>query len=147
VKPPENMTLPLLHDIGCFRDADNDGLADGSDPCVHSDLSASVAIGGCQTGITNTLFANRCTIKDFVDQAAGAAGNHGNFVSAIAHLGDGLNSAALISGSQKGKRQSCAAGAAIPQADPVWCKQGRGVLHGPLFPVNRHTETVVMRVD
>ncbi|HEV7238858.1 MAG TPA: PA domain-containing protein [Thermoanaerobaculia bacterium] len=33
VKPPEDMTLPLMRDIGWFPDADVDGVADGNDNC------------------------------------------------------------------------------------------------------------------
>jgi len=33
VKPPEDLTLPLMRDIGWFADADVDGVADGNDNC------------------------------------------------------------------------------------------------------------------
>lgn len=33
VKPPEDLTLPLMRDIGWFPDADVDGVADGNDNC------------------------------------------------------------------------------------------------------------------
>ena len=33
VKPPEDLTLPLLRDVGWFADADVDGIADASDNC------------------------------------------------------------------------------------------------------------------
>jgi hypothetical protein len=33
VKPPEDLTLPLMRDIGWFPDADVDGVADGADNC------------------------------------------------------------------------------------------------------------------
>ena len=36
VKQPEDLTLPLMPDIGWFRDADVDGIADGNDNCPNT---------------------------------------------------------------------------------------------------------------
>ena len=36
VQPPEDMTLPLMRDIGWFPDADVDGVADGDDNCPNT---------------------------------------------------------------------------------------------------------------
>ena len=110
VKPPQDLTLPLLRDIGWFADEDNDGVEDGDDQCHGSDLTAGdVKIGSCDTTVTNELFSNGCTIKDLINNAAGGATNHGQFVSSIAHFGNALRDAGLISGEQKGALQSCAA--------------------------------------
>lgn len=110
VKPPQDLTLPLLRDIGWFPDEDNDGVADDVDQCHASNLTTGdVMIGSCDSTVTNELFSDGCTIKDLINKAATSANNHGDFVSSIAHLGDSLKGAGLISGAQKGALQSCVA--------------------------------------
>lgn len=110
VKPPYDLTLPLLRDIGWFADADNDGLADNSDECVQSNLKAgNIMVGSCDTTVPNMLFTNGCTIIDYMDLAAVGVKNHGGLVSNIAHLGNSLLQAGIITGEQKGRLQSCVA--------------------------------------
>jgi hypothetical protein len=114
VTAPDDLTLELLRDVGWFPDADLDGLADNLDCEPHSDLSPTVAIGGCDTGVTNTLFSNGCTLSDLISHIAANSNNHGNFVSGVAHLTDELRNGGLISASQKGQIQSCSAGSSLP---------------------------------
>lgn len=115
VQPPEDLTLPLFRDIGWFPDGDGDGLADdGLDACVGSDLSPTVVIDGCDSGVPNPLFNTGCTISDLIQNCADGAGNHGGFVSCVAHLTNSLKKQGVISGSQKGAIQSCAAGSSLP---------------------------------
>lgn len=114
VKAPDDLTLELLRDVGWFPDADLDGVADGVDCNPNSNLSPTVVIDGCDSGVPNTLFANGCTISDLIAQIAANAGNHGAFVSGVAHLTNDLKKSGLITGAQKGAIQSCAAGASIP---------------------------------
>ena len=118
VAPPEDLTLPLMRDIGWFPDADLDGIADGDDCDPTSDRSATVVIEGCDSGVPNTFFETGpnagCTISDLIQKAAADARNHGGFVSAVAHLTNELKKAGIITGAQKGTIQSCAAGASIP---------------------------------
>jgi hypothetical protein len=114
VKPPQDLTLPLMRDIGWFPDADLDGVADNVDCEPNSDLSPTVVIDGCDSGVPNTFFTNGCTISDLIKHAAVGAKNHGAFVSAVAHLLDDLKKTGVITGAQKGAIQSCAAGASIP---------------------------------
>jgi hypothetical protein len=114
VKPPYDMTLPLLRDVGWFADADNDGLADASDQCVHSDLTNMTApdtikLGACDTTVTNVLFTSGCTIKDFVAQAGTGVKNHGAWASNMAHLGEALVAGGIITDVQKDAMQACAA--------------------------------------
>jgi hypothetical protein len=73
-----------------------------------------VNIDGCNAGVTNTLFPNGCTISDRVASCAERASNHGQFVSCVSQLTNGLKDAGTISGQQKGAIQSCAARAHIP---------------------------------
>jgi hypothetical protein len=88
VKPPEDLTLSLLRDIGWYADADDDGLADDLDACDASDLRGTIYIDGVNTAIANLMFSNGCTMADEIANAAAAAGNHGQFVSAVSHLGN-----------------------------------------------------------
>jgi hypothetical protein len=112
--PPEDLTLPLMRDVGWFPDADTDGVADGDDQCAGSDTQPSVVIGGCDSGVPNTTQPNGCTILDPIHDCAVGAFNHGGFVSCVAHETNALKKAGVISGGQKGAIQSCAAKARIP---------------------------------
>jgi hypothetical protein len=111
---PDDLTLELLRDVGWFPDADLDGLATEDDCDDTSDLSPTLVIGGCNTGVTNFRFTDGCTLSDKIQQLGAGAGNHGRFVSGVAHLANELKKAGLITGSEKGAIQSCAAGASIP---------------------------------
>jgi hypothetical protein len=95
-------------------DQDGDGIANSEDACPNSNLRASVVINSCDSRVPNILFSTGCTISDFVGQCAAGAGNHGGFVSCVAHLTNGLVSAGTIADAQKGAIQSCAAQAKTP---------------------------------
>ncbi len=109
VKPPQDLTLPLLRDIGWFPDADLDGVPDNVDCEPNSNFAPTVVIDGCDSGVPNTFFTTGCTISDLVQHCAADAKNHGGFVSCVAHLTNDLKSAGIINGNQKGAIQSCAA--------------------------------------
>ena len=96
VKAPQDLTLELLRDVGWFPDADLEGLPDDVDLCPGSDLTATVVIGGTDTGVANSLFSNGCTIADLINKAASDAKNHGQFVSAVAHILNALRDAGQI---------------------------------------------------
>jgi hypothetical protein len=114
VKAPDDLTLELLRDIGWFADADLDGKADELDCHPNSDFSATVVIGGTNTGIANVTFTNGCTISDLIRKIGADAANHGGFASGVAHLTNELRDAGIISGNQTGALQSAAAQAHIP---------------------------------
>lgn len=114
LKAPDDLTLELLRDVGWFPDADLDGLADNFDCEPNSNLAPTVVIDGCDSGVTNFLFTNGCTLSDLIAHIATNASNHGQFVSGVSHLTNDLKTAGLITGAQKGSIQSCAAGANIP---------------------------------
>ena len=107
VEPPEDLTLPLMVDIGWFSDAD--GVPDGRDACLGSDPRATVVIGSCDSGVPNTVFGDGCRISDQIAACLSGATNHGEFVSCVARLTNGHKQAGLITGQQKGAIQSCAA--------------------------------------
>jgi len=114
LKAPDDLTLELLRDIGWFPDADLDGSADNFDCEPNSNLAPTVVIGGCSSGVPNTLFTSGCTISDLIAHIAANSKNHGKFVSGVAQLGDSLVTAGIITSAQKDAMQSCAAGSSIP---------------------------------
>ena len=90
-------------------DTDGDGFGDNSDACVNSDLSPTVGIDGIDTGVTNDLLDDGCTISDLIDIANLVSSNHGQFVSAVAHLTNLLKDEGVITGKEKGAIQKVAA--------------------------------------
>jgi len=103
---------PLTSDAPA--DGDSDGVADDIDTCPNSDLSPNVVIDGCDSGVTNYLLIDGCTISDLVDQCVQDATNHGGFVSCVSNLTNELKAAGIIYGSEKGRIQSCAGKANLP---------------------------------
>jgi hypothetical protein len=69
VTPPEDLTTSLFTDIGWFSDAD--GVPDGKDSCIGSDLRRKVFLGRCNTGAINDTQANGCTLNDEYAECAG----------------------------------------------------------------------------
>jgi hypothetical protein len=109
VRPPQDLTLPLLRDIGWFADKDLDGLADERDACPTSNQAATVVVGGINTGATNTMFTNGCTINDTIAGILAGAKNYGGFISGVAHLLDSLVAQGTITDAEKDRIQSAAA--------------------------------------
>ncbi len=91
------------------NDADYDGLCGDVDPCPSSDRSWLIVIGGCDSGVVNQMLASGCTMVDEIAKARLAAHNHGQFVSAVAHLANDWRAAGLLSDNDKGRIESCAA--------------------------------------
>jgi hypothetical protein len=107
-----------MRDVGWFPDAGLDGIADEADCSPNSDRRSTIIIGDCDTGVPNTFFIAGpnagCSISDMIRRLAANAKNHGDFVSGVAHLTNELKKAGLITGSQIGAIQSCAAGSNLP---------------------------------
>lgn len=95
-------------------DADGDGVPDGMDDCSDSDLSHTVVIDGCDTGVANELFDDGCTMADRIAECAEGVTTHGEFVSCVAQLTNDWKQDGLISGREKGRIQKCAAQADVP---------------------------------
>lgn len=74
VTPPDDLTTSLFTDIGWFSDAD--GVPDGTDSCIGSDLRPTAFIDSCDTRTENDLFANGCTIADELFNCEQDFGNH-----------------------------------------------------------------------
>ena len=107
VDTPYDLTRSLMRDVGWYPDADNDLVADDAgDQCLGSDLSATVVIGGINTGVPNTFFNNGCSIRDFIAKCREGASNHGAYVSCSAGVTNALKDAGFLTGNQKGAIQS-----------------------------------------
>ncbi len=100
--------------VDAETDQDDDGFPDDEDACPTSDLAATVVIDGCDSGAENALLAAGCTLSDLIAEIAATAANHGDFVSGVADLTNGLKKDGLLTGQEKGAIQSCAAQADIP---------------------------------
>jgi hypothetical protein len=107
VKSPDDLTFELLRDVGwTFPDADADGVVDDEDCNQNSDTSPTIIIGGIDTGVSNTLFPTGCTMSDLLSLLKDPARNHGDYVSAVAHLTNQWVSEGLLTGTQKGAIQN-----------------------------------------
>jgi len=95
-------------------DDDNDGVDDDDDAFPNSDTTATVLIAGVDTGISNQVLPDGSTFADLIAQAATEASNHGKFTSAVSRLANDWKKAGLISGADKGRITSTAAGSTLP---------------------------------
>src|SRR5687768_3214810 len=64
-------------------DSDGDGIPDEVDHCVASDLRPTIVFDGADTGVTNDLLADGCTVSDLIQVAVAAAGDSANAVDEI----------------------------------------------------------------
>lgn len=118
--PPVYLDTQLgtgFHGVGApalRTDQDEDGPTNCHDLCLNSDVRATVIIAACDSHVPNTLFEDGCSIRDLLVDCEINATNHGRYVSCVAHVLNGLKKQDIISGSQKGAIQSCAAHAPIP---------------------------------
>ena len=114
VQPPQDLTLPLLRDVGWFPDADIDGLADDLDACSASNFEPVITIDGESSGVANVLFTSGCTISDLIGNTAARATNHGGFVSEMNDLLKALEDAAIITKAESKRMHDLVAHADIP---------------------------------
>jgi len=89
-------------------DEDGDGVADKVDQCPNSDLSATVAIGECDSGVTNPTFPSGCTLSDLAAACEHGKHDHGHSGACIAHLTNDLASDRIITRRQKNAILRCA---------------------------------------
>lgn len=95
-------------------DSDEDGVPDADDQCPDTDLELIVEVGDCETDMVNEVFDNGCSVSDEINACEEGARNHGQFVSCITQLANGMRDIGLISGAEKGAITSCAARSTIP---------------------------------
>lgn len=112
----EDDTFP--NDPAETADSDNDGVGDNADQNDGSILTATVIIGGVDSGIANTVGANGVSLADQVTAAAGSCTtttpkNHGAYVSCVAKALNTLLKAGIITAAQKDALQSAAGRSSI----------------------------------
>ncbi len=109
-----DFAINQLDIVTAGADSDGDGIPDDEDACPDSDLSETVVIDDCDSGVENLLFEDGCTMADLIAECAEGAVNHGQFVSCVAHLTNEWKRAGLITGQEEGRIESCAARSNIP---------------------------------
>lgn len=82
--------------------------------CLEPNLSPTVVIDGCETGVSNFVIEGGCSIMDLITECGEDAMNHGQFKSCVDHLARDLKRDGVITGREKGKISSCADKADIP---------------------------------
>ena len=70
----QNVSTTLSIQEPSPTDSDGDGVPDDADGCSDSDLSATVVIDDCDSGVENFLFSDGCTLSDLVQDALAAGG-------------------------------------------------------------------------
>ena len=66
VTPPEDLTTSLFTDIGWYSDAD--GVPDGKDSCIGSDIRPKVMLGRCDAHAANDLMTDGCSVSDRLEE-------------------------------------------------------------------------------
>ena len=89
-------------------DSDGDGILDSCDACQDSDMSNTIVIGSCNSGVSNDLFDDGCTMVDMLKDCGQKARNHSSFVRCIATLSSFWKRQGLISGKDVGRIVNCA---------------------------------------
>lgn len=92
-----------------WADSDGDGVGDNADAYDHSNTGSTIVVVGCNSGAPNWRVEGGTWANDLVAAAYASAGNHGQFVSAVASLADGWKKAGRITGREQGAIVSCAA--------------------------------------
>lgn len=100
---------PAILGSGGNVDSDGDGFDDCEDWCPDSDMSETIGIGQCETGVDNELFDGGCSMMDLIGQCADGAGNHGEFVSCVSLLAAGWAQQGEVSGTERGRIMRCVA--------------------------------------
>lgn len=107
VIPPNDMTLPLMRDIGWYVDGNLDGAED-----------TTFTFGRCTSNQLDVQLPNGAMLSDqarvWYRGCAAGARNHGQFVSCIAKTTNAAVKSGLLTGAQKGAVQACAAQANVP---------------------------------
>jgi hypothetical protein len=125
-------SLDTCNNLDPLADCDGDGVANGVDQCPATEVGGDLTIGVCVLpGFGDTILPTGCSVAESIAQTindcatppaplkpnkgnGGQKFNHGKFVSCVAHATNALKKLKIISGSQKGEIQSCAAQSPIP---------------------------------
>lgn len=100
VTPPQDLTASLMTDIGWF--SDGDGVPDGVDNCISSDLKPTVVIAGCNSRAGNDVQANGCSVADDVEQCGTTFINKPlHYLACVAKETDRLRKAKIITSKEQ----------------------------------------------
>jgi len=103
--------LLVLSPTPVVIDSDLDGIPDHLDSCPNSYLSETVILRDRDSGVSNYLMDDGCTVTDqIVAQCKDVVDNHGSFVSCVSAVLNELRDAGVITGRERGAIQSAAAG-------------------------------------
>jgi hypothetical protein len=95
-----------------LRDDDHDGVPNSEDDFPNSNVTPTVIVAGCDTGVENILNwdGNGASINDNLAEIdAGDYRNHGAYVSEVTHFANTLLNAGVITKEEKDLIVSCAA--------------------------------------
>lgn len=95
-------------------DSDSDGVVDDEDQCLASNLEETVRLDSCDSGTTNHVFEDGCSISDEVEALRSEAGNHGVFVSSTSHYTHDLADLGVITNKEASSIVNCAAKTKTP---------------------------------
>jgi hypothetical protein len=107
VDTPADLTTKLFADIGWF--SDGDGVPDGMDSCLASDVRSTIVIGACDTGVANVVLPDGCSLSDALSRCSASSSHKGQYVSCVAHAGNALQREGHVSGADHGRIVACAA--------------------------------------
>lgn len=83
--------LHILHLAAVNLDTDGDGVNDADDACPDSDLSPTIVIDGEDTGVSNELLDDGCTISDLIAELLAQDSSTNVIVQFLVDLkGDGI---------------------------------------------------------
>lgn len=101
--------LVRISDLALYlpEDFDEDGSVGTCDSCPMSDLTETVRINACQTGVVNSMLDDGCTMTDQIDRCAEDSPNHGRFTSCVTHLARDWRMQALISNKESARLVQC----------------------------------------
>ena len=75
---------PVIVGLDFIDDPDGDGVVGEADRCPTSNTSVSVVIGGCNSGVSNEITSEGCSLADHILANANGAKNYDEFVSRVA---------------------------------------------------------------
>lgn len=99
VEVPVDLTREQLRDVGWYDDADLDGVADADDRCAGTSQTATVVIGGVDTGVRDVADGRGCP---FSTRLAAACGDpKGDYSACVTQLGNEFVQGRWMSGADK----------------------------------------------
>jgi hypothetical protein len=107
VKPPNDLTLSLLKDLGWFSDFD--GVPDGVDQCPGSDRRATVFIQGCDTHVPNTTSTTGCRVSDYFKACEGLDPGSRELAACLVSISKPLTRSGMVAPRQLSVILACAA--------------------------------------